>query len=271
MLALWDEDIPLADRVQRFADALPRELPTPGSRVEIASFLLLADPTEYAMYRPTPIKTAAALVDYPSFPDEPESAIYSHALAFLDDFIAEAGARGLELRDRLDAQSVVWALTKTEPDHLSGWSDSGVEAFLRYRGERPSIWWVNQGESYDTERDRGLVQARLRNKAGYDLQHWKNIELLRKGDVILHHVDGHMRAISEVSSKPGVGARSWLDDAEGRWANTKYFELVEPIEVRDIDSERRVAEPGPFDKYGGVKQVYLSPLSVDFSDWLRTA
>ena len=39
-----------------------------------------------------------------------EAAVYGHFLEFLDCFIGEAANRGLELRHRLDAQSVIWAL-----------------------------------------------------------------------------------------------------------------------------------------------------------------
>ena len=39
-----------------------------------------------------------------------EGNLYQHALGFLDLFIEEASERGLELRHRLDAQSVVWGM-----------------------------------------------------------------------------------------------------------------------------------------------------------------
>ena len=36
-------------------------------------------------------------------------------MVFLDEFITQAAVRGLDLRDRLDAQSLVWCVTQTEP------------------------------------------------------------------------------------------------------------------------------------------------------------
>ena len=42
--------------------------------------------------------------------DADEAALYEHALGFLDRFIEEAAKRGLELRHRLDAQSVIWGM-----------------------------------------------------------------------------------------------------------------------------------------------------------------
>ena len=43
-----------------------------------------------------------------------EAALYEHALAFLDLFIEEALERGLKLRHRLDAQSLVWMILKDD-------------------------------------------------------------------------------------------------------------------------------------------------------------
>ena len=53
--------------------------------------------------------------------DADEAALYEHALGFLDRFIEEASERGLTLRHRLDAQSLVWAILQgrdqpTEPE-----------------------------------------------------------------------------------------------------------------------------------------------------------
>ena len=45
-----------------------------------------------------------------------EATLYEHALGFLDRFIEEADKRGLRLRHRLDAQSVVWAILQGRID-----------------------------------------------------------------------------------------------------------------------------------------------------------
>ena len=57
-------------------------------------------------------------------PDADEAALYVHALGFLDQFIDEAAERGLKLRHRLDAQSVVWAVVRGSGDEVT---DNGVE------------------------------------------------------------------------------------------------------------------------------------------------
>ena len=68
---------------------------------------------DYPPYRWTPFQSVYQELNYPQ-PEEQstEGETYEHALGFLDRFIEEAAQRGLELRHRLDAQSVVWALNR---------------------------------------------------------------------------------------------------------------------------------------------------------------
>ena len=49
-----------------------------------------------------------------------EAALYEHSLGFLDRFIEEASERGLDLRHRLDAQSLVWMILNMDPPVQSG-------------------------------------------------------------------------------------------------------------------------------------------------------
>ena len=107
------------DRVKSFDDKLPERVFTKGSstaRLDLASYLLMAMPDE----KLPPIKLTVLddtydKLGYPRSDSEDHVALrYSHALAFLDRLIAEAGRRGMDRQGtRLDAQSVVWSLQKT--------------------------------------------------------------------------------------------------------------------------------------------------------------
>ncbi len=55
--------------------------------------------------------------------------MYEHALGFLDRFIEEAQERGLTLRHRLDAQSLVWAI-REDRGESSGWQRRRPDASL---------------------------------------------------------------------------------------------------------------------------------------------
>lgn len=56
---------------------------------------------------------------------------YVSFLTLLDDLRGRLGIEGVELRDRLDAQGIMWWLTSAEPPE--NWSDADKEAFLAYR------------------------------------------------------------------------------------------------------------------------------------------
>lgn len=63
---------------------------------------------------------------------------YFAFLELLDLFESQLGLRGLQIRDRLDAQSLVWWLTSAGPPEE--WPEEEKQAFLRYqRGEPPVV------------------------------------------------------------------------------------------------------------------------------------
>ena len=120
LLALWrDGDISVSDRVRAFADLLPRSASAGvGTRTTIASVLVMGlDARRYPPFRTTLFGEAYQRTGYePPNDDADEAALYDHALGFLDRLIAEASERGLNLRHRLDAQSVVWAVITSDED-----------------------------------------------------------------------------------------------------------------------------------------------------------
>src|SRR5690606_14614727 len=57
------------------------------------------------------------------------------------------------LRDRLDAQSLIWAITKAKPDGplLASWSDDERDAFFRWRDGTGATTTKKQEEENKTE------------------------------------------------------------------------------------------------------------------------
>jgi 5-methylcytosine-specific restriction protein B len=134
LTALWTEG-DVAPRIDGFLDVVPAsELGAVGAKLNIASYLLMADdPIQYPIYKPQPFKRARDLAQMPSpAAGASPSEVYLAALDFLDRFIEEAAARGLVLRDRLDAQGLVWCVTKYPAQE--SWSEGDKLAFQRWRG-----------------------------------------------------------------------------------------------------------------------------------------
>jgi 5-methylcytosine-specific restriction enzyme B len=135
--ALWNDDIELPVRIDRFFGAVPSSaLNRAGTGLSLASLLLMAtDPTTYPPYAATAYQKAFDLTDtvVPDGTSEP-SRVYTQVLDWLDTFVEEAAARNLELRDRLDAQSLLWRMVKGEPP--ASWSPARRAEFLRWRGDK---------------------------------------------------------------------------------------------------------------------------------------
>ena len=112
--AIWAEDsLSEADRIRRFCDLLPKSASSSaGVRTTVTSVLLMGlDVQHYPPFRVGYFNDAYDLTHYKKTNDDADEAtLYNHALGFLDRFIEEAAQRGLELRHRLDAQSVLWAI-----------------------------------------------------------------------------------------------------------------------------------------------------------------
>ena len=112
--AIWAHDLSsVYDRIGAYYNLNPHpEISGPGTRMNVASVLLMGlDVEQYVPFMKTVFEDAYDSTGYVR-PDSSadEVALYQHALGFLDSFINEASARGLKLRHRLDAQSVVWGV-----------------------------------------------------------------------------------------------------------------------------------------------------------------
>ena len=126
--ALWThEDVNVAGRIREFCKQFPNtEVSGPGTRTNIVSQLLMGlDVENYPPFKITAFNNAYDRTGYDRpGPRADETELYVHALGFLDQFIDEASKRGVELRHRLDAQSVMWQIQGDTPDDQAGEDDS---------------------------------------------------------------------------------------------------------------------------------------------------
>ena len=128
LASLWTlHDVDVTNRVREFCMQFPKsEVNGTGTRMNVVSQLLMGLDVE--MYPPFKITTFNSTYDRTGYPrPEPkadEVALYAHALRFLDRFVDEASKRGVELRHRLDAQSVMWQIQDDTPDDQAGEDDS---------------------------------------------------------------------------------------------------------------------------------------------------
>jgi MoxR-like ATPase len=133
---LWSRDATSPEeRVRRFLALVPatKEVVAGQSdRISIAAFMLMAvDETDNFPFRTSPFWHGYRLTGYPEPAAQLDPAsIYQHARDFLSQILEEARKRDLHLRDRLDAQGILWSITKW--DHIEGWPEEDIEALRRY-------------------------------------------------------------------------------------------------------------------------------------------
>jgi 5-methylcytosine-specific restriction enzyme B len=133
---VWDESATIEERARAFDEAFPISVMSgSGSRASVISLLLLS--TDHPPFRATVISDAYSKVEFDSPPQDTAADRYLHALDFFDRFLSEAEARGLGLRDRLDAQSAMWAALKN--DIPADWSDTDRRKLERWRGRGAAL------------------------------------------------------------------------------------------------------------------------------------
>ena len=111
---LWAQDeTSVSERIRTFCQQFPTEVISgTGTRINVVSVLLMGLNAEH--YPPFRVKTFNRTYEQVGY-DRPENnaseeGLYEHALGFLDRFIEEGNRRKVTLRNRLDAQSVAWAI-----------------------------------------------------------------------------------------------------------------------------------------------------------------
>ena len=117
-----------AERVDAFNSQIPPEvLKTPGNKMSFASFFLMgSDPAQYPLYRPYAIKGAEKILGWPDAPaDSSLGREYEHHAEFVADFRGRLADAGLDVRDMLDAQSLIWTLMGYGEQEFKEWRGEG--------------------------------------------------------------------------------------------------------------------------------------------------
>jgi hypothetical protein len=124
----------------------------------------------------------------------------------------------------------------------------------------PQIWWVNQGGSYKQDKADSIIQANLKGADGRRVPAREAVGQVHPGDIIMHHFQKYLRAVSKVQSEPYLAADN--DGEQLRRADTAYHELITPIPcssvaqaIYDLD-----IPAGPIGKDLAPKQGYLHTL-----------
>jgi MoxR-like ATPase len=131
---------PTASGIDGFLSAVPDEaLHGTGARLSVASALLSAfDATSMPPWRANTVDAVYRLCGYSKpEPQASDGERYDAFLIFLDLLIDVAARVGLRLRDRLDAQGLVWTLINHAPG--DSWTDEETSALASWRAGKGTL------------------------------------------------------------------------------------------------------------------------------------
>ena len=142
--------------------------------------------------------------------------------------------------------------------------EKGYVDDVSYSSKDPNIWWVNQGQTMEAEKNEGILWAPIESKGGTTQYHWETMTEVKPGDIILHYANDALRFISQVkeeavkSEKPtSMEADDW--NREDRLIKTEYYKLEPTVNLGQFNQEivELDIKKGPINKLGGVNQGYL--------------
>lgn len=129
---------------------------------------------------------------------------------------------------------------------------------------RPIVFFVFQGSTFDKEYEGGYIWAPIYSKSGSVPHHWERLLEVRKGDIIIHGCDGYIKAVSRACDKcydcvqPLELENMWA--REGRKVDCEYTYIKNQIKTSEfVDDIVRLSnyKYSPFDKDGNGNMGYL--------------
>lgn len=144
---------------------------------------------------------------------------------------------------------------------------------IRVEGKN-MVFFVFQGNTFERECEGGYIWAPVYDKSGSQPHHWARLEDIRKGDIILHGCDAHIKAISVArdicysAAQPEELQSEDLWEQNGRRVDCEYIRINNPIKTSQFreDIVRLCqAKYSPFDKDGNGNMGYLYEINRELA------
>ena len=139
---------------------------------------------------------------------------------------------------------------------------------------KPMVFFVFQGNTFDKEHQGGYIWAPITNKAGSNIHHWNKLLEIRTGDIILHGCDGYIAAISIARGQcydypqPEELRTEDLWDRDGRRVDCDYILMKHPIKTSSFKEDiirLSTTKYSPFDRDGNGNMGYLFELNRELA------
>jgi hypothetical protein len=144
--------------------------------------------------------------------------------------------------------------------------------------QKPNVWFVSQGTTFNENQGMKFLWAPQKNKAGNPVFHWENVMKVRKGDLIFHNSKG----VRGVSIAITDGYQSKNPQLGNQWGSAGYrvdvdLTLLKPIissqTLRDNNTEfhrlLKSVQKKPFTRNGRINQGYLYEFTLEAGLFIR--
>lgn len=218
------------------------------------------------------------------YPDAFEKFIKAEDASLQDKIIKDiAAAKEAAEQKRLEEEAARKAAEEKRAEELAAKQQAvskktGYTPKVAVRMERiegkPMIFFVFQGNTFERECDGGYIWAPVYDRSGSQPHHWARLEDVRKGDIILHGCDAHIKAISVAkdacysAAQPEELQSEDLWEQNGRRVDCEYIRINNPIKTstfREDIVRLCQAKYSPFDKDGNGNMGYLYEINRELA------
>lgn len=132
-------------------------------------------------------------------------------------------------------------------------------------GPTTQFWWANQSVNFDPVYEDGTLWAPLKDRRGQQVDHWRTLESVLPGDLVLHYASPKIRGVSRVATTPQLaypprGYNDVTPDTKGKLV------LTEPLHKMRVprDSALTLLENavGPVTASGTLRNGYIFPVDT---------
>ncbi|MCQ4636062.1 hypothetical protein NE619_04930 [Anaerovorax odorimutans] len=139
-----------------------------------------------------------------------------------------------------------------------------------------NYFWVFQNKTFREESQGGFLWAPQKDKLGHNKSHWSLMKEVKKGDAIVHSVNGKIAAISfakedcYVAQRPATqGFGDW--EKQGWRVDCEYYFPAQTIRTKDYIEQIMKLQPdknSPINRAGNGNTGYLFRASKDLFEFL---
>lgn len=133
-------------------------------------------------------------------------------------------------------------------------------------GPHTRFWWANQSVNFDPVYGDGTLWAPLKNRRGQQVDHWRTLNSVRPGDLVVHYASPEICGLSRIATvpQPAYPPRGYNDVTPNTKGTLVLTEPIQDMEVpRDLALSMLDNGLGPVTASGTLRNGYFFPINTE--------